>query len=243
MTDDAPDESAAEREAEEHTEQSVTDASTADAEPTDNGANAGTAESEGGDENARDSVEDELTTDVGVDADLAARAAEYDDELAAEVDELQTRTEELEAELNEKNNRVEELESGLRRTQADFQNYKKRAKKKQDDIRDRATEDLVARLVGVRDNLLRALDQDEDADIRPGVESTLKEFDRILDDENVEPIEPDPGETVDPQRHEVMMRVDSDHPEGTVADVYQPGYEMAEKVIRAAQVTVSKGDE
>jgi molecular chaperone GrpE len=40
-----------------------------------------------------------------------------------------------------------------------------------------------------------------------------------------------------------MMRVASDQPEGTVADVYQPGYEMAEKVIREAQVTVSTGDE
>ncbi|WP_117591072.1 nucleotide exchange factor GrpE [Haloprofundus halophilus] len=240
MTDDAPDESAAEREAEEHTEQSVTDASAADAEATENGANDPSGERVESDENAAGSVEAEPTAD---DADPAARAAEYDDELAADVAALQSRVEELETELAEKDERVEELESGLRRTQADFKNYKKRAKKKQDDIRDRATEDLVARLVGVRDNLLRALDQEEGADIRPGVESTLKEFDRVLDDENVEPIEPDAGEPVDPQRHEVMMRVDSDHPEGTVADVYQPGYEMAEKVIRAAQVTVSKGDE
>ncbi|WP_224449758.1 nucleotide exchange factor GrpE [Haloprofundus salilacus] len=226
MTDDAPDESAVEQDTEEHTEKSVADASTADAEVTESGEYAG------------ESAEEEPTRDA-----LSARVAEYDEELAAEVGELQSRTDELEAELAEKDDRVDELEAGLRRTQADFQNYKKRANKRQDDIRERATEDLVSRLVGVRDNLLRALDQDEGTDIRPGVESTLKEFDRVLDDENVEPIEPDPGESVDPQRHEVMMRVDSDHPEGTVADVYQPGYEMADKVIRAAQVTVSKGDE
>ncbi|WP_317988511.1 nucleotide exchange factor GrpE [Haloprofundus salinisoli] len=225
MTDDATDESAAERQTEETPEEPVEDASTAGAEATESGERGGESE--------------EAPTSEG----LAGRAAEYDDDLAADVAALQTRADELEAELAEKDDRVEELEAGLRRTQADFQNYKKRAKKKQDDIRDRATEELVSRLVGVRDNLLRALDQEEGADIRPGVESTLKEFDRVLDDENVEPIEPDPGEAVDPQRHEVMMRVDSDHPEGTVADVYQPGYEMAEKVIRAAQVTVSKGDE
>ncbi len=71
---------------------------------------------------------------------------------------------------------------------------------------------------------------------------TLREFDRILEDENVSEIDPDPGTETDPQRHEVMMQVDSDQPEGTVADVYTPGYEMGGKVIQNAQVTVSNGD-
>jgi len=70
---------------------------------------------------------------------------------------------------------------------------------------------------------------------------TLKEFDRILADENVEEIAPEEGEDVDPQRHEVMVRVDSDYPEGTIAELFNPGYEMAGKVIQAAQVTVSNG--
>ncbi|MFC6825433.1 nucleotide exchange factor GrpE [Halopelagius fulvigenes] len=173
---------------------------------------------------------------------LAARVAAYDEELAAEVESLQRRVSELESELDSSNERVEDLSSRLKRTQADFQNYKKRAKKKQEQIRERATEDFVERVVKVRDNLIRALEQDEDTDIRPGVESTLEEFDRILDSENVTTIDPEPGTEVDPTRHEVMMRVDSDQPEGTVADVYQPGYEMAEKVIREAQITVSTGD-
>ena len=174
--------------------------------------------------------------------DVAARVAEDDDELAAEVRDLESRVTHLEAELETRDERVDELEGKLKRKQADFQNYKKRAKKKQDQIKERATEDFVERVVTVRDNLVRALDQDEDADIRPGIESTLEEFDRILDDENVAVIDPDPGAEVDPQRHEVMMRVDSDQPEGTVADVFQAGYEMGDKVIRAAQITVSDGE-
>ena len=71
---------------------------------------------------------------------------------------------------------------------------------------------------------------------------TLREFDRILEDENVSEIDPDPGTEADPQRHEVMMQVDSDQPEGAIADVYTPGYEMGEKVIQNAQVTVSNGE-
>ncbi|WP_129115740.1 nucleotide exchange factor GrpE [Halegenticoccus tardaugens] len=167
---------------------------------------------------------------------------DVDDELAAEVRELRTRVDDLESELAAREERIDDLQNRLKRSQADFQNYKKRAKKRQQQIRDRATEDLVERVVTVRDNLVRALDQDESADIRDGLRATLDEFDRILADENVSVIEPEPGEEVDPQRHEVMMRVESDQPEDTVASVYQPGYEMADRVLRAAQITVSKDE-
>lgn len=177
-----------------------------------------------------DTEADEASTETG----LAAEVSELDEDLAGEVAELEGRVAELEAALDE-------ARSKLTRKQADFQNYKKRTKKKQEQIKARATEDLVERLVPVRDNLLRALDQEEGADIRPGVESTLAELDHVLDGENVTVIEPDAGDEVDPHRHEVMLRVDSDQPDGTVVDLYQPGYEMAEKVLRPAQVTVSNG--
>jgi molecular chaperone GrpE len=184
------------------------------------------------DEPDADEAESEAT-------DLADRVAAYDDELGAAVEK---RIEELEAELAEERERADDLQSRLKRTQADFQNYKKRVEKRQEDIKERATEDFVTRLVPVRDDLVRALDQDEDVDIRDGVESTLESFDRVLEEENVAPIQPDPGDEVDPIRHEVMMRVDSDQPDGTVVDVYRPGYEMAGTVIQEAQVTVSDGE-
>jgi molecular chaperone GrpE (heat shock protein) len=152
---------------------------------------------------------------------------------------------ELQDEVESLREEREDLKGKLARKQADFKNYKERQKRKQEQLKERATEDLVERLVDVRDNLKRALDQDVDDDesIRGGVEMTLKEFDRVLADENVEEISPEAGEDVDPQRHEVMVRVDSDQPEGTVAEVFNPGYEMADRVIQAAQVTVSTGAE
>ncbi|WP_336025396.1 nucleotide exchange factor GrpE [Halobellus salinisoli] len=173
---------------------------------------------------------------------LSSRVGEFDDDLAAEVSKLESRLAAVEAELESREERVEELESALKRSKADFKNYKQRAKKRQEEIRERATEDFVGRVVSVRDNLVRALGQDEEADIRPGIESTLEEFDRILEDENVSAIDPAAGEDVDPTRHEVLMRVDDDRPEGTVVDVFQPGYEMAGSVLREAQVTVSTGE-
>jgi molecular chaperone GrpE len=209
---------------------------------TGDGAAGGDAVSDTGDGSVADA-------ETAIPEDLASRVAEYDEDLAASVQRLQSRTRDLEArvetlesDLEDSQERVEDLTDRLKRKQADFQNYKKRAKKRQEQLEERATEDLVERVVTVRDNLVRALDQEEDADIRPGIESTLSEFDRILEDENVSPIEPAPGDEVDPHRHEVMMRVDSEEPGGTVADVFQPGYEMGDKVIRAAQVTVSKDE-
>jgi molecular chaperone GrpE len=150
----------------------------------------------------------------------------------------------LRAELEEAEAEIDDLEARLKRKQADFQNYKKRAKKRQQQMEERATEDLVERLVGVRDNLKRALEEESDdvESLREGVELTMREFDRVLEDEDVAEIHPEPGTATDPQRHEVMMQVDSHHPEGTVADVYTPGYEMGEKVIQNAQVTVSNGE-
>ncbi|PSP57270.1 nucleotide exchange factor GrpE [Halobacteriales archaeon QH_7_66_36] len=183
---------------------------------------------------------DDAQDTTAPDEELVDRIADADpEETAREVASLRTRVEELESDLREERERADELESKLKRKQADFQNFKKRQQQKTEDARRRATEDLVERLLDVRDNLVRALDQEEGADIRDGVETTLRGFDDVLDDENVETIEPEPGTELDPVHHEVLMRVDSDQPEGTVADLHRPGYEMAGKVLRPAQVTVA----
>ncbi|MEF8778087.1 MAG: nucleotide exchange factor GrpE [Natronomonas sp.] len=137
----------------------------------------------------------------------------------------------------------DDFEARLKRKQAEFQNYKKRQEKQREKERARATEALVQELIEVRDNLKRALEQDESADIREGVEATFRQLDEVLDGEGVEPIEPDPGMPTDPKRHEVLLGVESDQPEGTVAEVHRPGYEMAEKVLRPAHVTVSEGSD
>jgi molecular chaperone GrpE len=172
---------------------------------------------------------------------LVARVAVADESLAADVEE---RLVAAESERRELEAEVDDLRTRLKRKQADFQNYKKRAKKRQERLEKRATEDLVQRLIDVRDNLRRAVEEEHEnvESLREGVELTLKELDRVFQDENVTEIRPDPGEEVDPQRHEVMLRVESDHPEDTIAEVYQPGYEMAEKVLQSAQVTVSDGN-
>jgi len=205
-----------------------------DADTVQQDADGETAPNEGADDGYGD--------EAGVDA-LVAEVAQYDEELAAEVGALEQDVETLREEVAEKDDEIDELTDRVKRVQADFKNYKERSKRRLEDEKERATEDLVTRLLDVRDNLDRALEgETEDVDaLMEGVELTRNEFDRVLDQEGVEEIRPDPGTDTDAQRHEVMMRVPSDEPEGTVAEVYRPGYEMGGKVLRAAQVTVSDG--
>jgi len=213
-----------------------------DAERATDEADPESAESSG--DAAAESTDAERATSAAdtVPEDLVERVRESDAEtIAREISGLRARAEEAEAQLDEAGEETADLRDQLKRKQADFQNFKKRMEKRQEEERKRATEDLVTRIVDVRDNLKRGLEQE--GDIREGVESTLRQFDDVLDAENVDEIAPEPGDEVDPQRHEVLMRVDSERPEGTVAGVHRPGYEMAEKVIRAAQVTVSDGTE
>jgi molecular chaperone GrpE len=201
------------------------DADAAAEEPTEEaGADTPEADAESEPEAESGAEQEEL------DRSLIERIADYDEELAAEI----------EAERADYEERIDDLESKLTRKQADFQNFKKRQQKKLEQQQARATESLVEDLLPVRDNLARALEQGSDADIRDGVEGTLRELDRVLEEEGVDRIEPEPGEEPDPQRHEVMMRVESDRPAGTIDELFRPGYEMGEKVIRTAQVTVSQ---
>lgn len=185
--------------------------------------------------------ESEATAESESASDLIERIEDSDPEqLAQEIESLRERVDEFRERADEQQTTIDDLESSLKRSQADFQNYKKRMEKRRKQERKRATEDLISRIIDVRDNLKRALDQD--GEIREGIETTLRQFDRVLEQENVSEIAPDPGEEIDPQRHEVLMRVESDQPEDTIDDVHRPGYEMADKIIREAQVTVSNGE-
>ena len=202
------------------------------------------ADGEPGAETDLEAELDELADEAAQESvdEVAERVADGDAEtVATEIVELRREVERLELELEALEAERDDIEDRLKRKAAEFQNYKKRQEKRREEVRERATEGLVEELVEVRDNLDRALEQDADADIRGGVEATFRQLDEVLAGENVEPIEPEPGTEVDPARHEVLLNVESDQPDGTVAELHQAGYEMAGKVLRPAQVTVADG--
>ncbi len=177
------------------------------------------------------------------DGENAEEDTEEKEELRRRLEQHETRVEELRDELEEREERVEELKSRVKRVQADFKNYKQRADEKVKRAAERATESVVKDFLGVRDDLERALDAEGNVEgVRQGVEMTLGTFDEVLSKHGVERV---PVEEFDPEKHQAMMRVDSeDHDEGDIVDVYEPGYEMDGSVVRPAKVTVAKaGDE
>ena len=128
------------------------------------------------------------------------------------------------------------------RTQADFENYRKRAAKEAASAGDRAKAGLVRELLPVLDNLERALTIDAENDsLVEGVRLVRADLVGVLERSGVESFDPK-GEAFDPTLHEALSTRpagDDVHP-GTVVDVVEKGYRMNGTVLRPARVIVSQ---
>ena len=128
---------------------------------------------------------------------------------------------------------------------AEFENYRKRVTRDQNEFSKYATESLLKDLLAVLDNLERALQHSSGTnDIKvwvEGVQLTFKQFSEILTKVGVTPIQTI-GCPFDPGKQQAMAHVESDeHEENIVVEEYQKGYMLHDRVLRAALVTVSKG--
>ena len=150
----------------------------------------------------------------------------------------------LEQELADANRRAEEYLNDLRRLAADFDNYRKRVARESEVQASRATESLVSELLHVLDNLERALDASEhheEAKVAEGVQFVKQQLAGLLARRGLEEIACEPGDEFDPHVHEALSHQPSDQPEGAVAAVWQRGYRLGDRVVRAARVVVSSG--
>lgn len=142
-------------------------------------------------------------------------------------------------------------DSALRRM-ADFENYKKRMIKAQEDSRKFAIKDVALDIIEVNDNLLRAIDADasvviEDEAARKaheafvqGVVMISKSIEAVLQKYGVEEIDA-LNQEFNPAFHEaVEIASNSDVDKDTVTTVYQKGFKMNDLVIRSARVKVTK---
>jgi molecular chaperone GrpE len=151
---------------------------------------------------------------------------------------------ELESELVEARRRAEEYLNDLRRVAADFDNYRKRVARDSQAQVQRAAESIVSELLPVLDNLERAVDASEhheEAQVAEGVSRVRMQLADILRRRGLEEIEAEPGEVFDPHMHEALSKQPSEHPEGTIAAVWQRGYRLGDRIVRAARVVVSSG--
>ena len=130
------------------------------------------------------------------------------------------------------------------RLAAEFDNYKRRVQRDQQDTIRFANEKLFKDLLPTLDNLERALQSGREQaliqGLLEGVDLTYKHFLDTLQKMGIKQVT-SVGEAFDPAKHQAVGQVESTSvPESTVVDEYQKGYFLHDRILRPAMVTVAK---
>ena len=143
-------------------------------------------------------------------------------------------------ELLDKKDNLEKL---LLRATADLDNAIKRTASEVDKAHKYGVERLLNELLPVVDNLEHALEKlsdDASKEDKEGIELTLKSFESALDKFGMRPIYPE-NEQFNPEKHEAVSVVpDENKDDGLVGEIFQRGWELHNRILRPARVTVIK---
>lgn len=143
------------------------------------------------------------------------------------------------------------LKDNVLRALAETENVRKRANRQIEEARLYAVEKFARDLLNVADNLSRAIDSvpeqsrglmtDAVKTALEGVELTQKELVTVLARHGVTAIDASPGAAFDPSLHQAVTQIPSEHPAGSVAQLFQSGWRIGDRTLRAAMVAVSAG--
>lgn len=155
--------------------------------------------------------------------------------------------EDLMTELVKAQEKVSELEEKMLRLAAEFDNSRKRAQRQHEITLKYAGEGIFKELLPSIDNLERAIEQghngDDAAALLEGVELTCKSLLAVLEKFGLTPLA-GAGEAFDPNFHEALaMEASSEIAENMILQEFQKGYMYKDRLLRAAKVVVSKGEE
>ena len=145
----------------------------------------------------------------------------------------------------------DQLKDNLLRALAETDNVRKRANRQIEEARLYAVEKFARDLLNVADNLSRAIESvpasarggmtDAVKTALEGIEMTQKELVTALSRHGVTAIDASPGAAFDPALHQAVTQVPSVQPAGSVAELYQSGWRIGDRTLRAALVAVSAG--
>ena len=126
------------------------------------------------------------------------------------------------------------------RLAAEYDNYRKRSQKEKDNLYTEIRSETVEKFLPVYDNLERALAQEtQDAAFKKGVEMTLNQLVSVMEKLGVESFGA-AGDHFDPQLHNAVMHIEDESlGENVIAEVFQKGFKVGEKVVRFAMVKVA----
>ena len=136
---------------------------------------------------------------------------------------------------------LESVKDQFVRLTAEYDNHRKRTTKEKDNIYQDAKADTIKEFLAVYDNLERAMatEGDEDSPHKKGLEMIFHQYQEILKKLGVTEIEAK-GQPFDPEKHNAVMHIDDESlGENVVAQVFQAGFMLGDKVIRHAIVQVA----
>ena len=164
----------------------------------------------------------------------AVAETQVEEQVSAEVETLKKQLAEAEA-------KAFEYKDSWIRSQAEFQNYRKRIERDNDMMRSSMKGDIVKKILPMLDDLERALqNRPADESWANGIELIARKFQNVLDSEGIKRIEAE-GKEFDPNFHEAISNEPNDEVEsGHVIAVVQNGYMLGERVIRPALVRVAQ---
>ena len=167
-------------------------------------------------------------------AEAEQKAAEQAAEAAAEQTEAAQPADEWKAKFDELNDRY-------LRMAAEYDNFRKRSQREREQTYSDAVSHAVSALLPTYDNLERAIKAETaDAEYKKGVELTMNQLTESLKGLNVTLIEASAGTAFDPNFHNAVMHVEDESlGESVIAEVFQQGFRIGDKVIRHAMVKVA----
>lgn len=150
-------------------------------------------------------------------------------------------SEALKRQIEEAEAKASEFKDSWLRSQAEFQNYRKRVERDNELMKSTMKGDIIKKVLPVLDDLERALQNCPDDDAwASGIELIARKLQTIIESEGVKRIEAK-GEAFDPNFHEAISHEPADGVEsGFVIEVVQNGYMLGERVIRPAMVRVAQ---
>lgn len=138
----------------------------------------------------------------------------------------------------------DQLKDQLLRTAADFDNFRKRARREMEDAKLRGRDDAIKEVLPVFDNLERAVAAADSAQsvasVVEGVKMVLKLFQDTSERMGINRVTT-VGQRFDPQLHEAIQQKETDEfPPGTIITEVVPGYLVGQRLLRAAMVVVAR---
>ncbi len=144
--------------------------------------------------------------------------------------------------LAEAEAKASEMQDAFLRAKAEMENIRRRAQEDITKAHKFAVEGFAESLLPVKDSLEMALKIETPSleSLKEGVEMTLKQLSAAFEKNRLVEVNPQPGEKLDPMKHQAISMVPTDQEANTIVTVLQKGYMIAVRLLRPALVTVSQ---